>query len=184
MKIIKDSLVGVAPRDLLINYGPTKLLVDNYHWHSPNIGLVASYTPKSRDVEDHFGVFRGVDQIESFAQAITGSGAAFLECKKHGVDPKDANDIFLYLFISIGQIYYHSYLQEGETFISIGHIKFYKFRQMVTDGRIYKVPKGIDLDEYFSDFTEERLVAYDLSPDFTLVTELFDITGRAIKIKK
>ena len=30
---------------------------------------------------------------------------------------------------------------------------------------------------------EERLLKYDISKDFILVAELFDITGRAIKIE-
>ncbi len=51
------------------------------------------------------------------------------------------------------------------------------------DGRIYRAPKDLDLDAYFSDFTEERLLNYDISPDFKLVAELFDITGRAILIE-
>jgi hypothetical protein len=55
---------------------------------------------------------------------------------------------------------------------------------MVCDGRIYRVPKGLDLDEYFKDFTEERLIKYDLSADFSFVAELFDITGRAILIEQ
>jgi hypothetical protein len=45
------------------------------------------------------------------------------------------------------------------------------------------VPKDLDLDDYFKDFDEERLLNYDISKDFTLVSELFDITGRAIKIE-
>ena len=72
-------------------------------------------------------------------------------------------------------------MEEGDTFINIGYIKFCKFRQIVSDGRIYKVAKGIDLDEYFCHFTEKQLMEYDLSTDFTLVAELFDVTGRGIK---
>lgn len=45
------------------------------------------------------------------------------------------------------------------------------------------MPKNIDLDDYFKDFNEERLLKYDISKDFTLVAELFEITGRAIKIE-
>jgi hypothetical protein len=52
---------------------------------------------------------------------------------------------------------------------------------MVADGRIYKVPKGLDLDAYFSDFNEVKLDSYQLNDDFVLVAELFDITGRALK---
>lgn len=175
-----DNLVGVSPQNMLL-HGPTKLLLDTYHWHSPKLGIVASYTPKERDVEDHFGVFRGVDQIEAFAQATIVSCGTFLECQKQKCDPLDLKDQFIPAFISIGAVYFQNYLEKGDTFISIGSIKFYKFRQMVCDGRIYKVPQGLNLDEYFSHFNEDRLKAYDLSDDFVLVAELNDITGRALK---
>lgn len=175
-----DSLVGVSPQRILF-HGPTKLLVDNYHWHSPDAGIVASYTPKERDVHDHFGIFRGVDQIESFAQATIVSCGTFQGCHKQGCTPEDLRKQFTPIFISIGHVVFQSYLEKGDTFVSIGKITFSKFRQMTCDGRIYKVPKGLDLDAYFSDFSEERLMGYELSSDFVLVSELFDITGRAIK---
>lgn len=174
------NLVGTPPKDLLL-HGPTKRLLDAYHWHEPKIGIVASYTPNAFDVNDHFDIFRGVDQIEAFAQATIVSCATFLECQKQNCKPEDLKDKFVPAFISVGNVYFHNYLTVGETFISLGKIKFYKFRQMVTDGRIYKVPKGLDLDAYFSDFNEEKLNNYQLSDDFTLVAELFDITGRALK---
>lgn len=175
-----ENLLGVPPEQMLL-HGPTKLLLDAYHWHEPAVGIVASYTPKAKDVHDHFGVFRGVDQIEAFAQATIVSCGTFLECKKQNCAPLTLKDKFIPAFISTGQVNFHHYLEEGETFISIGKIKFYKFRQMVADGRIYKVHKGIDLDAYFKDFDETRLANYDLSTDFVLVAELFDITGRALK---
>ncbi|HEX7366740.1 MAG TPA: hypothetical protein VF273_06580 [Pelobium sp.] len=175
-----ENLIGTLPKDILL-HGPTKRLLHNYHWHEPKIGIVASYTPNAFDVNDHFGVFRGVDQIEAFAQATIVSCATFLECQKQNWKPEDLKDKFVPAFISVGNVYFHNYLTEGETFISIGKIKFYKFRQMVADGRIYKVPKGLDLDAYFSDFNETKLNNYQLSEDFTLVAELFDITGRALK---
>lgn len=176
------NLVGVKPEQLLLQ-GPTKRLVNTYHWHSPYKGIVASYSPNERDVEDHFGVFRGVDQIEAFAQATIVSCATFLECRKLNCTPDELKDKFIPAFISIGGVNFHNYLEVGDTFICTGHIKFYKWRQMVCDGRIYKVAKGVDLDDFFKDYDEERLVKYDLSKDFTLVAELFDVTGRAIKIE-
>jgi hypothetical protein len=175
-----DNLCGVEPRQMLL-HGPTKRLLDAYHWHVPEVGIVASYTPKPRDVQDHFGIFRGVDQIEAFAQATIVSCGTFLECKKQSCEPLTLKEKFIPAFISTGQVNFHNYLEEGETFISIGKIKFYKFRQMVTDGRIYKAPKGLDLNIYFKDFDEIRLINYNLRDDFVLVAELFDITGRAIK---
>ena len=175
-----DNLAGVPPKDILL-HGPTKRLVDNFHWHSPDVGVVASYTPVARDVKDHFSIFRGVDQVEAFAQATIVSCATFLECRKQGCQPAELKDKFIPAFISIGQVSFHNYLEKGNTFISLGIIKFFKFRQMSCDGRIYKVPEGLDLDEYFSNFNEERLIAYDLGKEFVLVSQLYDITGRALK---
>jgi hypothetical protein len=175
------NLVGVSPTQVML-HGPTKLLVDNYHWHSPQVGIVASYSPKERDVEDHFGIFRGVDQVESFAQATIVSCATFSECRKSNCIPAELKDKFIPAFISIGNVNFHYYLEVGDTFISMGHITFYKWRQMICDGRIYRVPKGLDLDDYFKDFTGERLLNYDISKDFKLVAELQGITGRAILI--
>ncbi|WP_304063346.1 hypothetical protein [Pedobacter glucosidilyticus] len=176
-----ESLVGAHPSSMLI-HGPSKLLVHHYHWHHPNTGIIASYTPNALDVKDHFGIFRGVDQIEAFAQATTGSCAAFLQLvKKNSKPQKKDDDEFIPTFISVGGVTFHSYLEEGDTFISIGKIIFYKFRQMVVDGRIYKCPKGIDLDSHFKDFTEEKLNNYEVGDGFTLVAELLGITGRAIK---
>jgi len=177
------NLVGVDPVNLLL-HGPTKRLVSAYHWHSPNKGIVASYSPTERDVEDHFNVFRGVDQIEAFAQATIVSCATFLQCRKQNCLPDVLRDTFVPAFISIGNVNFQNYLELGDTFISIGNITFWKWRQMVCDGRIYRVPKGLDLDEYFSDFTEERLLKYDISKDFIKVAELHDITGRAILIEQ
>ncbi|WEK20739.1 MAG: hypothetical protein P0Y49_06265 [Candidatus Pedobacter colombiensis] len=178
-----NNLLGTSPADLLI-HGPKKSLLDAYHWHVPDIGIVASYSPTARDVEDHFGVFRGVDQIESFAQATIVSCSAFSECIKQQCDFNHLKATFIPLFVSIGQVNFRSYLEEGDVFISMGRITFYKFRQMISEGRIYKVPKGLDLDAYFSNFSTEQFLQYDLSDDFTLISELFDVTGKGIKRDK
>jgi len=52
---------------------------------------------------------------------------------------------------------------------------------MVCEGRIYRAPKGMDLDAYFKDFDEQRLRNFDLDPGFVFIAELYDITGRGIK---
>jgi len=177
---IGESLVGELPENWLL-HGPTKRYVDAYHWHDPKVGIVASYTPTEFDVNDHFDVFRGVDQVEAFAQASIVSCGTFSQCKKSNIIPTDLANAFIPTFIQIGSVHFHSYLEVGQTFISIGFIKFFKWRQMVCDGRIYRVPKNIDLDAYFKDFDEQRLRDYDLGEGFTMIAELFDITGRGIK---
>jgi len=101
-----DSLIGTSPDQILI-HGPTKLLVDHYHFHIPKIGIIASYTPREKDMFDHFGIFRGVDQIEAFAQATTVSCATFLEAQKRNCTPIDLRDQFVPAFISVGQGYFH-----------------------------------------------------------------------------
>lgn len=176
----QKSLVGVRPKDVL-SHGPTKLLIDKYIWHSPEVGIVACYSPKSRDVKDHFRIFRGVDQVEAFAQSTIVSCGAFLERQKKDCSFDELKKLFIPVFISVGQVNFHSYLEEGDTFINIGQITFYKFRQMACSGRIYKVPKGLNLNEYFKHFTEQRLLTYNLSSDFILIAELENVTGRAIK---
>lgn len=175
-----DSLVGYLPKNILL-HGTTKRLVDEFLWHDPKFGIVASYTPKARDVKDHFDVFRGVDQIESFAQASLGACGTFLECKKQHIDQVQLKEKFIPTFISVGEVRFHYYLLKAETYICLANIRSYKFRQMVADGRIYKVPMDIDLRVYFKNFKLEDLKNYNLREDFRLVAELFDITGRAIK---
>jgi len=177
---IKESLVGMHPKDILI-HGPKKTLIDRYIWHKPDFGIIVSYAPTAFDVEDHFGVFRGVDQIESFAQATIVSCSSYLEAKKQKCNLELLKSSITPLFISIGQVSFRSYLLAGDVFISMGYITFYKFRQMTCNGRIYKVPKGLDLDDYFKDYTQEQFEKYELRDDFVLIAELFDITGRGTK---
>lgn len=177
------SLVELNPKDILL-YGPSKLLVDEFLWHNPAVGIIASYTPKAKDVLDHFDVFRGVDQIESFAQATVVSCATFNQCEKENLTPLQLKENYIPLFISVGSVNFHHYLLEGETFICLGNIKFYKFRQMVVDGRIYKAPKGLNLKTYFENFKDEDLENYNLDDSFELVATCFDITGRAFKKDK
>lgn len=178
--ITEGNLIGVNPADIL-QYGPSKLYVDAYHWHEPTRGIIASYSPTPENVIDHFGIFRGVDQVEAFAQASIVSCAGYLECLKQNCSLNELRDRFLPAFISIGAINFHHYLQAGDRFICIAEIKFYKFRQMVASGRIYKVPDGLDITAYFKHFTASQVFGFEFDPAFILVAELADITGRALK---
>lgn len=183
MEVELANLIGVSPASLLI-HGPTKLLVDAYHWHVPEVGIVASYSPTSFDVNDHFGIFRGVDMVESFAQAVNASCGLFMEIKKQKHTIAILKADFTPLFLSIGQVNFIDYLEEGEVMICMGRIKFYKFRQMICDGRIYKVPKGLDLNAYFENYTTEDFLAYHLPSAFVQVADLKDITGRMMRKDK
>ncbi len=107
LNIIKNSdLTELTPSQVLM-HGPTKRLVDAYHWHAIDKGIVASYSPNERDVEDHFGIFRGADQVEAFAQATIVSCGTFIECRKQNCTPDQLKDKFIPAFISIGQVNFH-----------------------------------------------------------------------------
>ncbi len=177
------SLVGIPPSQVL-PHGPTKLLVDEFIWHSPKVGVVACYTPKKHDVHDHFGVFRGVDQIESFGQATVVSCGAFLECQKRNISFEELFEMYNSAFLQVASVKFCNFVQLGDKYINIGIIKFYKFKQMVVDGRIYKVPNALDLYEYFKEFTEDQLVNYELGNGFQLISEINGITGKGIKKEK
>lgn len=178
-----ESLVGQDPR-IVLPHGPSKLLVDEYLWHLPSAGIVASYTPKESDVRDHFGVFRAVDQVESFGQATAVSCSAFLDTHKMGMEYKEYYKERNFVFMSIEKVVCHNFIRLNERYICIGIISFYKFRQMSTTGRIYKVVTDLDLHEYFKSFTEEALRNFDLPEDFVLVTEIEKVTTKGIKIDK
>ena len=175
-----STLVGLDPATVL-PHGPSKLLVDEYLWHSPYVGVVAAYTPDEWDVMDHFGVFRAVDQVESFGQAAVVSCSAFLDTGKTGLSYTEYYKLRNFVFVGIKSVHCHDVIPYKQKYICLGVINFYKFRQMTASGRIYKVPAGLDLQEYFRDFTEERLRNYDLGKEFVLATELHDILGKGIK---
>ncbi len=183
MNKIGDSLVGIAPSVVML-HGPSKRFVDAYHWHNANLGIIASYSPREQDVLDHFGIFRGVDIIEAFAQVANGSCSAFLQCKKMGIDFDELKRRFIPLFLSVGQVNFQRHLEVGDVMVSIGQIKFYKFRQIICEGRVFKAPKGLDLDAYFKDYTKEQFLAYELSEDFIQIAELSEVVGKAIKNDK
>lgn len=177
------TLVGQRT-DLVLPHGPTKRLVDEYYWHSPTVGIVAGYTPNERDVHDHFGVFRAVDQVESFGQAVVVSCSAFLDTEKMGLGYKEYYEQRNFVFVGIKSVHCHNVIRYNERYVCLGVINFYKYRQMTASGRIYKVPTGLDLHAYFKNFSEDRLRSYDLGEGFVLATELHDILGKGIKNEK
>lgn len=174
------TLTGQDPRDVL-PHGPTKLLVDAFHWHEPEVGIVASYTPQARDVEDHFGVFRGVDQVESFGQACVVSCSVFLDAAKMGLSYREYYERRNFVFAGVQQVYCHGFIRLGETYVCLGIIQQYKFRQMTVSGRIYKAPPALDLNACFAGFTPEKLKSYDLGEGFEKVFEIHNIIGKGIK---
>ncbi|MGB0373024.1 MAG: hypothetical protein ACPGN3_16965 [Opitutales bacterium] len=180
---LADSLLDCRPEDIL-PHGPSKLFVDSYVWHQPGFGGAAAYTVTEEDVKDHFGIMRGVDQIEFFGQAITVSCGIHYIAHKEGWTLEQLHREVLFLFLGVGEVRFRSQADVGDRLVALGYFTFHKFRQGITDGRIYVVPKHYDLKELFSDFNEERLRNYDLPEDCRLVTELFGTTGKLVKKSK
>src|SRR3990172_3964570 len=94
------SLVGQNPKDIL-PYGPTKLLVDEYLWHHAETGCIASYTVKEEDVKGHFGLFRGVDQLELFAQSSIVSLGIFHVTNNSNVSYQQLQEKYDWLFLGV-----------------------------------------------------------------------------------
>ena len=98
-----NTLVGMDPA-IVLPHGPSKRLVDEYLWHSPGVGVVAAYTPNEWDVMDHFGVFRAVDQVESFGQAVVVSCSAYLDTAKMGLNYQEYYRLRNFLFVGIKSV--------------------------------------------------------------------------------
>jgi hypothetical protein len=177
------SLVGMNPHEVL-PHGPSKVYLDGFLWHEPESAVVAYYTPKASDTLDHFGVYRGADQIETFGQASVVAMNAFLTCKSREITFSQLYEEFNFVFLHIGSVHCRSFIKTGEPFIVIAFIDEYKFRQMQCSGRLYKVPEGTHLDEVATTFTLSTLRNYNLAPGFGLVSEFNGLVGRGIKKTK
>ncbi|MFY0650871.1 MAG: hypothetical protein JXQ96_02500 [Cyclobacteriaceae bacterium] len=179
MSVNSETLVGLKPSDVL-PHGPSKILVHDFLWHSPNLGIISSYTPSKDDVRDHFGVFRGVDQIESFGQSSIIACSAFLEAQKKQINYTELYKKYQFVFLSSQQVNCHSFLKEGETFINYAFINYYKFRQMSCSGKILSVPEHIDIHNYMKTLTEEDFSAKTLEKECKVVAEFHEIIGKGI----
>ena len=166
-----ECLTEIAPTDIL-QHGPTKMYVDHFLWFSPEIGAAAAYRPTEGDVKDHFDVFRGVDQVESFAQGTAVAACTFLESQKRGLSLPEFQDNWNIAFLGVEQVKLHKFLRKGEVFVSLAQIDFYRFRQMTVSGKTYRVPGDLDLRTYFESYTETAFKTYQLPADFELIGEI------------
>jgi hypothetical protein len=178
-----NSLVDLNPQDVL-PHGPSKIYVDGFLWHEPETGIVAHYTPREKDTLDHFGLYRGADQIESFGQASVVAMNAFLTCQSKGLNFKELYEEFNFVFTHIGSVECKSVIKTGETFIIIAFVNEYKFRQMKCSGRLYKIPKESSLEELKTTLNMNKLKNYELGPGFVNVSEFNDLIARGIKLSK
>ncbi|HMS68446.1 MAG TPA: hypothetical protein PKD18_09920 [Saprospiraceae bacterium] len=177
------SLIGLDPA-VVLPHGPSKIFLDEFIWHTPGLGVVAAYTPKERDTNDHFGVYRGADQIETFGQATVVAANAFEVCSNKQITFDQLYQQYNFVFLRIGSVICHSFINTGEKVIVIGKINEYKFRQMTASGRMYKVPSDLDLQAYFASLDKDQILQYQLDPAFLLVTEFEGLIGRGIKVER
>jgi hypothetical protein len=182
-ELAMNSLVGIDPKEIL-PHGPTKIYIDGVIWHEPEFGIIAYYTPREKDTLDHFGVYRGADQIESFGQATVVAMNAFLVCKTKNIGLAEMYKSYNFVFAEIGSVTCRAFLRTNETFIVVGFIDSYKFRQMKCSGAIYKMPGGFDLINGFNGYPGEKLKNNELPEGFELVTVFNGLIGRGIKLEK
>ncbi len=165
----------------VLPHGSSKRLIEKILWHTPKLGSIGAYTPSPEDVKDHFGIFRGADQIECLAQASVVPLLAYNESNKLNLSFEEYFKEFVILGAGVGKVVMHHFLKEGEQFVALGKISFYRFRQMIVDGKIFKVPESINLQHYFSTYPSEDFEKLQLDPDFTLVSDFKDLVGRAMR---
>lgn len=175
-----QSLVELHPKDIL-PHGPTKLLVDEYLWHNPEIGCIASYKVKEADVKDHFGLFRGVDQLEFFAQSSIVSLGVFHVANNSNLSCQQVLAKYNWLFLGVDRIRFHCFVQCGEKIISIGVIKKYLFKQMTCSGKIYKVPDNFDMKEYCAVLCDEDMNDFKMPKELTMIAEFENVVGWCVK---
>lgn len=176
------SLVGISPH-IALPHGPSKIYVDAFLWHRPDVGVVASYTPKAKDTHDHFGIYRGADQIESFGQASVVAGNAFKSCIKKNMTFQELYEHYNFVFMTIGNAVCKSFIKLGDTAIVHAHFVDYKFRQMTSSGKIYKVSSNFNLESFYEDYSESDFLQHHVHKDFVEVTTFENLIGKGIKNK-
>ncbi len=181
--IKNQSLVGLDPKDVL-PYGSTKLLVDEYLWHKPDIGGIASYTVKARDVKDHFGLFRGADQLEFFAQSSIVSLGMYIISEKASLKCSQILKKYNPAFLGVDRIRFCHFAKLNETIISVSVINKYKFKQVTCSGKIYKVPDGFNLKSYCSSLSSRDVENFNIHEALTIVAEFENAVGWCVKKEK
>jgi len=166
--------------DEILIHGPSKLLVDRFHWFYPQHGIVASYKVKPKDVLDHFGVFRGVDVIETAGQ--TGVAACtILECVKQEKTVEELKQDFRIAFLGMGKAIFHDFVKEGDYLFSFCKIKQYKYRQMTIDVAVYGIKEENALKDYFQNLQPKDFDINNVAGNFKLVATIDNLIGRAVK---
>ncbi len=176
----RSTLVGLSPHDVL-PHGPSKVYIDAFLWHDPNIGVVAIYKVQEKDTHDHFGVLRGADQIEAFGQASVVAGNAFISCVKKNISFAELYEKYNFVFMTIGESICKSFIKLGETAIIHAHFDDYKFRQMTTSGKIFKAPKDFDIEQYYQNYNANQFKDTEVPSDYVEVSEFKNLKGRGIK---
>lgn len=177
------NLTQYGPEEVL-PHGPSKIYIDAWHYHSPYFGAVASYTVRERDTRDHYGIYRGVDQVESFAQAVPVGCGVFVTALKHRLQLREVGERFWFLFLELREFRLHRPLATGDRLVVLGFLESYRFNQLTTTGRIYKAPEDLDLNAYGKTFTDDKLQKFELDKSFLLVSEIQGLTGRIIEKTK
>ena len=178
-----NSLVGISPAQAL-PHGPTKIFLDEFLWHEPTLGVVAKYEPKESDLKDHFGLFRGADQIEMFGQTSVVAANAFISCKKKNIGFDQLYKDYVFVFMKMGEAVCKSFIKSGEVAVAYAYIVDYKFKQMTASGTIYKCRSDFDLRGYYRYYSHERFKLRETPEVFTEVTEFNNLIGRGIKAEK
>lgn len=165
----------------VLAHGPSKIVIEKYLWLESGKGMIHSYTVTAKDVLDHFGVLRSIDQLESFGQGIC-SYSSFILAKKYEECPSNIKDHFTHINLSGGGKFFGK-IKEGETIIIFGQEDFCKFRKTRFTGQIYKWDSEQPYNEYFKDYSISDFDSLKLPKDCLHVATV-DATVKAIRNSK
>ncbi len=178
----RKAWLASDPREILL-HGPSKIYLDHHWWFYPSTGIVGSYEVQAKDVHDHFGVFRGVDMIESAGQ----TGVSACSMLFAYIDLKSAPEVqqrFIMAFLGLGQAVFHDFVEQGETLVNVCAIHQYKFRQIRFSAVVYKAHEPAEIAPYFAHLPEDQLGVAPVPESFKKVAEFTDFIGRAINRNK
>ena len=177
------TLTEIQPENIL-QHGPSKRYVDEFLWFEGKLGAVATYQPTAEDVKDHFGVFRGVDQVESFAQGTAVAAITLLEAQKQGMSIVEFQKHWNIAFLGVEQVKLLNFLREGDRMVAVAQTTFHRFHQMIVNGKTFRAPADFDLQAWARDFSKQDLLDYRMPESFQPIGEISDLKVVALKKTK
>lgn len=159
-----DELVRMRE---FLPHGPTKLYIDEIIYNG-EMGLASLYRVQEKDTLDHFGYFRGVDQVETCGQASLAWHMNRVYLKRLKKNKKVIS--FDCLANSINEAVFLSPVSTGDLYLTVCSCKHLRsFVEADSVGYVIPSEKEESVRDYFSNLKKDSLLDADLKDLFGLV---------------